>query len=196
MVRDRVFGEDKPFLGWMRKCPDLPESGCDFGWVQTDCDTVMHRYKFHVDSEGSREVQALMLLEIKTRNGEPSPSQKDTLFKVHQFRGWRVINESGTRSKIWHAGVSIVSLSGTTPEDSERISWGRFADDAEIRWDRIPINWREIDIYTLVRLLRFDIDPDDFSPNRFRRHHKTQCIHGIARAEMGFLYEERKVLRS
>lgn len=179
MARDRIFGTDTEFMAWLRTCKELPSFSDDCGWVQTDCDTIIHRYKHVVDREGTRDVQGLMHLEIKTRGGRPPDSQCDTLFKLHQFAGDITVNSQSVR----HFGVSFVSVDGTTPDNSSLIEWGSFH-RAKTHCD---IEWIAIDRDLLLKILRFDVYPwRPFTPRPFRRHHKTQIIYAKETTPLGF----------
>ena len=175
MTRDRNWGNDIDFLAWVRRQRDLPSYSKTCGLGVTDCDFWIHRYMTCVDAIGTKEVQALMMLEIKTRGGDLPKSQQDTLAKVNLFRG-----KSGN---IRHFGVSVVRLSDTTPDNSTIIQWGRFT-------ETMKIAYRPIDIGILLGLLRFDLHPDNLEPKPFRRHHKTKEIMAVETAELGFEYEK------
>lgn len=176
MTRMRVFGEDKPFLDWVRNRKDIPSSSAICGVGVADVDAFFHRYLMAVDEIGTREVQALMHVEVKTRNGRPTGSQVDTFWKLHAFRGAQIIGGRYVRN----FGSSFLVLSGETPDDSDSIQWGRFVGSTrEIRY--IPI-----DIKQLIALLRFDIHPDNLQTRPFRRHHKRHEIVTKVREPLGF----------
>jgi hypothetical protein len=175
MTRDRIFGEDTAFSGWLRSQEQIPSSLV----VATDCDYVIHRYKNCVDGVGTREIQALMILEVKTNNGEPRFAQLDTMWLHHRFLNSsnKRIRENGKTAT--HHGVSFLSLSGTTPANSETMRWGRFGQAK-------AINWKKVDEPTLTSLLRFDLHPESLSPNPYRRHHKTSVIEQLITFPLGF----------
>jgi hypothetical protein len=175
MTRDRIYGEDTEFSGWLRKQQRIPSSIV----VASDCDFVIHRYKKPVDGIGTREIQALMILEVKTRNGEPRFAQLDTMWLQHKCSqaSNRRIREGNTT--VTHHGVSFLSLSGTTPENSDLMRWGRFGKAA-------AINWKAVDEPTLESLLLFNLHPDNFSSNPYRRHHKTTTFEQIVTFPLGF----------
>lgn len=194
MTKLRIIGQDTPFMDWIRNHPDLPSTGDDFGFTQTDCDTIIHVRKNPKDSLGVREIEAVMLMEIKTHGGVPDYAQRSTLFAFHSFRGVRYVNKKGVDVPTWHFGVGIISVNGTRPDDSSYMRWGRFRKSAD------DIYWTPIDIPTFVKMLRLEVHPDarnkQFTPLKFRRHHKTQDVHTYDRAELGFLYEKRLRLQS
>lgn len=191
MTRDRLFGSDKPLMAWCRekgKTGELPAYSEECGIVQTDVDAFWHRYKTCVDSIGTRDLQVFMEIEWKTRGGDMTHSQADTYRKKHamiqpalKWHGQHLINY----------GVSVVRLSGTTPDDSDWIMWGRF-----IRNNKSGMNWKRIDSALLLRLIRFDIHPDSFTDQPFRRHHKTNTFHVVETSELGFDVEREVVKRS
>lgn len=187
MARDRTYGEDKPLLAWVRQNPNLPSSGITEGFAVTDTDFMIHRYKVAVDKQGSREVQAMMQIEGKTRGGVPSPSQQDTLWKHDAFRGAKTVGSD----RVWFLGVFVLVLSGTTPVDSEQMWWGRFLDSMNDR-----IQWDEIDVEMFERILRFDVNPRKLNRQIFRRHHKTQKIIVYEQTELGFGVHREIVKRS
>jgi hypothetical protein len=188
MTRDRLFGSDVPFMAWCRSCELLPSWSPDCGWVQTDVDTFIHRYITSVDKQGTREVQAMMETEVKTRSGNLTQSQVDTYRKKHattmpylQFRGQAIFNY----------GVSFVRMDGTSPLDSTLIEWGRFnrASDFEIVWKVICLD-------QLIKLMRFELNPDTLSANSYRRHHKTRKVWVAEETPLGFVAERELITRS
>ncbi len=67
MTRMRSYGQDLPFCDWLRHHEGLPAVSADCGFVATDVDLAIHRYLTEVSGSGTREVQNLMQLEVKTR---------------------------------------------------------------------------------------------------------------------------------
>lgn len=149
------------------------------GIVCCDMDYIVHRYK---TADDGRDVQCIMFVEVKTRSGEPSASQKDTLLLIDQFLNNRrntptKTNEKKTvdsaRTKAFSSvarkevtvrafGGYVLQFEHTGPDDSSWIRWG-------------PCR-TEIDVDTLAKLLRFDLDPDTLMPLDLRRHHKPREI--------------------
>lgn len=148
------------------------------GFVCCDMDYIVHRYK--TDRYG-RDVQCIMFVEVKTRGGEPTKSQADTLVLIDQFlnnrrhtptksSGKRSLN--GTRSRalslvvgrevtVRAYGGYLLQFEQTGPDDSAWIRWGR--------------NRTEITPDQLAQILRFDIDPETLKSNEdFRSHHKPR----------------------
>src|SRR5262245_34604620 len=96
MIRQRMFGSDVPFMAWLRRQQkELPSYSANVGFVATDIDLFIHRYLTEIDSRGTREIQALMLIEVKTHSGLPSDSQRDTLAKVHACCPFRAVDYGG-----------------------------------------------------------------------------------------------------
>lgn len=195
--RHRIHGSDTPFSDWLRRQEKLPASSNEIGFVATDNDLTLHVYKEPVDEIGTREIQSMMHVEVKTRGGMPTSSQKDTLWKLHHHfmrkgnngkPGQMVFNQS---ILIRHFGVSIVVLSGESPEDSETIQWLRFNRNPRKRNDV----WI-IDKTRLIELLRFDVHPDNFDKKPFRRHHKTREIIVDELTPLGFVIQKRVLQRS
>jgi hypothetical protein len=88
-------------------------------------------------------------------------------------------------------GVTVVRLSGTTPDDSEWIKWGRF-----IRGKQTGLDWKDITVEQLLKLMRFDMHPDTFNDKPFRRHHKTKKFNVVERSALGFDVERELIHRS
>lgn len=179
MVRERVFGTDPDFCAWLRKQrKELPSYSRNIGFVASDVDLLVHRYLTAVDGVGSREIQAMMMLEVKSRNGRPNQSQADTLYKWHLLSNTQ---QSVGNSLVWGFGVSILSMSGTDPDNSGRLEWGRFKSFANG-----SIYYRSINLDQLYKLLRFELHPDTLSRQPFRRHHKTRLITVEEQMPIGF----------
>ncbi len=188
MTRDRLFGSDVPFMSWCRSCDLLPSWSTDCGWVQTDVDSFIHRYLTCVDSQGTREVQPMMEIEVKTRSGNLTSSQVDTYRKKHattiphlKWKGQTLVNY----------GVSFVRMDGSSPADSQWLMWGRFKPSA-----CFDVVWHDINIAQLIRLLRFELHPETLAENTFRRHHKTRSIVVAEATALGFVAERELVTRS
>lgn len=188
MTRDRIYGSDAPFMAWCRSCDELPSYSRECGWVQTDVDTFLHRYISSVDGVGTREVQCMMELEVKTRGGELTTSQADTYRKKHamtipslKFYGQSLVNY----------GISILRLDGASPTDSKLFNWGRFQRSSDTE-----IFWRQITAEQFIHLLRFEIHPDTLKEISFRRHHKTSTFVLRERTELGFSVDRNFINRS
>ena len=186
-----MYGSDVEFCDWMRHCKELPSFSPDFGFVATDTDILLHRYLTSVDGVGTRQIQCLMHVEVKTREGKPSDSQIDTLSKLHLFRGERMVNNSHIR----YFGVFILCMTNTTPDNSAAM-WWCVIPDGQILKDAARLDVRLIDKPELIELLRFDRHPMNFSKQPFRRHHKTTEIIENKRSPLGFDYEQKLIKRS
>lgn len=191
MTRVRMYGSDPPILAWIRRQDiELPSSSPVIGVSVTDVDFFIHRYKSAVDSQGTREVQTMMMIEAKSRNGEVPFAQLDTLVKVNEF----LSGEVTYRGQIVRGfGVGVLYLSGTDPDDSEQIKWGRFV---ERPMSGRVLTKRTITKEQFIKLLQFEIHPDTLSPNPLRRHHKTQKITQRMKAPLGFEFEQIITKRS
>lgn len=192
MTRRRSFGSDVPFMEWLRGEPHLDsETECI---AATDVDAVIHSFQTGVvDSEGrrigkERQIQALMAVEVKTRGGMPSFSQLDTLFKW-SLTIKREHKDRATGCIIRNLGWSFLQLSGTRPENSDLIRWGRFE-------DRCELLWKTIDAGLLIELLSFRRHPDNFTKQPFRRHHKTGNIWRMETTPLGLTVPVIEVRRS
>lgn len=191
MTRERIYGSDTEFCAWMREQKELPSFGKDFGMSASDNDVTIHRYMASVDGLGSREVQALMQIEIKTRAAKPSFSQIDTLSKLNLFAGERKTKERHIR----FFGVFVLVLSGTSPSDSENMWWGRIPKESIVK-DASHLSWTNICLSQLISLIRFDIHPSTLEKNAFRRHHKTSQIVREIIMPLGFQAHEKIITRS
>jgi hypothetical protein len=198
VTKQRVYGEDSPFSEWLRKQPGLPSGSLEIGVVATDRDMTIHVYKTPVDRMGSREVQSMIDIEVKTRGGGVSDSQRDTLYKRHRVicpdckcKCIALPNGTGKVESLRHYGQAFVFLSGTDPDTSYAIWWGRFAGTAsqEIRKTRITRK-------QLVDLLRFDLHPDSLNRNPHRRHHKNGEVEMVMKTELGFAAPHQIITRS
>lgn len=155
MAKDRMYGEDKAFLEWCRKNPLLPTQDDFCGIAITDVDFCIHRFKSDVDGTGTRKVQSMMEVEVKTRCGKVSPSQEDTLRKKHLCTKPEIQLNGQT---IQNYGVAILRVNGTTPEDSTQMIWCRFDPKPPHALLR---SWVTVD--ELTAFLRFDRHPDSAS---------------------------------
>jgi hypothetical protein len=188
MPRERLFGSDVPFMEWCRNNKLLPAWSPDIGWVQTDVDTFIHRYITAVDGVSSRELQVMMEVEVKTRGGDLTPSQRDTYRKKHA-----TIQPSlkWQGQSLRNFGVSILRMSGTSPADSAWMKWCRFK--AGQGFETVE---KDITEEQLVLLLRFELHPDTLDAKPFRRHHKTNRFFELKKTPLGFVFEREIVKRS
>jgi hypothetical protein len=120
----------------------------------------IHRHKTLVDGVGTRELQLMMQLEVKTCNEHLGNLQKDTLYKQH-FCSHREMQFPG--QWVRHFGVAVLSMDGTMPDDSTLLLWGRFNHCGRLIW-------REVEKAKLIELLRFDVDPDSLRQIGFSRN--------------------------
>lgn len=129
------------------------------GLCCTNSDLWVHKYRTHVDNIGTRELQHIMLIEVKTFGRRVPSAQADTYHLIDQVlrRKDRKYFRRMTGEKRWVRtwGVHYVTLSGDAPDTS---AW--------ITWDAKPI-----DVTTLEELLRFERNPDTLKPRTDRRHH-------------------------
>jgi hypothetical protein len=197
-MRTRPFGEmvDCPQCGhrhtketaferWMRNEEEL-DSG--LGLVRFDLDVLLHRYMRLVDGKGSRDLQIMMFIEVKTLGANVLQSQLDTFSllsqvlrnrktNMHQQRHGRhtdAVTPVTAHSKklgkpvtLWLRGGHLLQLSGTSPVNS-----------SDIRWD-----WKKISIDDLVGLIRFDLDPDTLKPIDWRRRY-ADFVHSKKRQQL------------
>jgi hypothetical protein len=144
-----------PFAEWTRGEPRL-ESTRE-GLASADIDWIWHRFKIN----GERGKEHIMLIEDKSHWADVSPSQRDTLIKVHQMiphrRAIPVLNNRGQTVLVRFWGYFKLRYDGDPFERSTRIEW----------------NNKPISIKQLVGILRFEIDPVTLvrMDPRFHHHH-------------------------
>ena len=150
------------FERWMRNNNHLDSVSESI--VRFDLDLLLHRYKSPVDGKGTREIQCMMFIEVKTFSAKISEAQKDTLGLLNQVLRNRKPNihskprrqVSGQIRKAYSAmikrdvalhlyGGHLLQLSGACPETSDRMIWD---------------NQYVIDQFCLTELLKFKRDPD------------------------------------
>jgi len=158
---------------WIRNCREL--DSIQAGIARFDIDVLMHRYLTLRDKRGTRLVQAIMFLEIKTLGAELADAQQDTLGMLSQVlrnrrrnmyrdkRGRHLGDHSplasayshmmGRRVRLRMFGGHLLRLSGTSPTDSDWMTWDN----------------KRINVHQLIALLRFDLDPDTLRPIDWRR---------------------------
>jgi hypothetical protein len=178
MTRTRAYGEDSDFGDYIRKQPGMDSRKL----AVNDCDWMFQRYRTTVDSIGTREIQSIMWVEVKTRGAVPRKSQLETLSLFHEG-ALRASKSTWARGQkvIRHHGVSVLSFTGTSPLNSEVIWWGRFRSD-----DLMDIHWRQVTEAQMIGLLMFDLHSDNLTPQPYRRHHKTGVIEQLVTLPLGF----------
>lgn len=149
------------FERWVRQSPELDSRTA--GIVRFDLDVLLHKYLIEVDGKGSRDVQCLMFVEVKTFMAVPSKAQVDTLSMLNQVmrnrkqnihsRPRRQANETPTKvmSKMLGREVAIkmygghlLQMDGTYPDNSSLMMWDNQTIDRDV----------------LTDLLAFRLDPD------------------------------------
>lgn len=190
MTTSRRDGNDTPFGHWLRQRPEIDSRH----FVASDIDWVLHRYRPEVDSVGTREINYMMFLEVKTFGADLNFSQAESLWFQHQLfqqkQGKRNLLMQGGRARraVWHFGVSVLRMQTDSPSSGD-IMWCRF--------DSIgTLQWKLISEHQLIQLFRFDLHPDSLNPMSARRHHKTRRIEHIERTELGFETPRRFISRS
>lgn len=170
--------QETMFGRWIRNNPELDSAS---GYAVSDQDYWIHAYKTH----GSRDFQCLMLVEIKTMGRELSTTQRDTLHIVNQLmrnrketpttRGANIKQAGSGLARVYSSflgrkvnlkalGMHVLTFSGLGPDDSDLITWDK----------------KKIDLPTLTKLLRFDLDPDTLRPLDLRNHHRTALTQNLS----------------
>ena len=166
----RDGAHQSPFYQWLRETRELDSR--EYQLSVTDGDAIVHRFSNRNERNGVRPlIEHMQIVEVKTFYADMPFAQKDTLqvldllvrkatvkrdrrypIRIPDQRSGRV----GSRSVRWF-GVHLLQMSSDRPDRSDRMIWdGKY----------------DIDIQTLIELLRFDRDPDH--PHRSmdtRRHH-------------------------
>lgn len=129
------------FGRWMRANHLLDSKN---GFVRTDCDHVILRYKTHPQG---RNFQLMMFVEAKEFGAEPDKSQTDILSFLSQAIRNHGKNLYGAKTDRSHRlksrmlgrdvlvrefGVHLLQFEKTNPDDSNWIKWDRKLVDAEL----------------------------------------------------------------
>uniref|UniRef100_A0A6M3LKQ2 Uncharacterized protein n=1 Tax=viral metagenome TaxID=1070528 RepID=A0A6M3LKQ2_9ZZZZ len=152
------------------------DSNFGYGVADIDCDSqriIIHKFK----CGGSREIQAMMDIEVKTRGADLSESERDTLHmrnqvirnrrqtptKEKRFESGRApLKVFSLKNKknvfLRHFGVHVLRFSHTSWTDSEWIEWDK----------------QRIGSTALLSLLRFEIDADTMQRMDGRPHHLSK----------------------
>src|SRR3990167_368870 len=159
---------ESAFSSWVRDHPQM-DSANGHAVCDIDCDVqqiISHKFK---------DVEVMMLIEIKTRGADLTASQRDTLAMYNQLvRNRRATPtkkvrwQSGTapllaystqkQRRVWvrMLGCHVLRLSGTSPGDSTWMKW-----DGQL-----------VDMRVLIGLLQGRLDPDTLAPLSARSHHR------------------------
>lgn len=137
MTRDRLFGEDTPLKGWIRRHAELDSK---LGYVGTDIDLVWYNHKKAM----------IMFHEHKEHGGLVSPSQEATLSVVDQAVLHALTNPDlilasrrfSIPSHVHYCGTHTITCQHTNP------------DDGEVTIDGVKVSQEE-----LVRFLQFEWTP-------------------------------------
>lgn len=177
-----LVSTEPPIKAWIRTHKDLDSVGQCL--CIGDCDLWVQRYGTRqTRTRGvDRDVQYLMLIEIKTHGKDLETPQRDLLHTVNQLlrtKPWKERRDNGRfvpghsqnqRSvysvmagkvvQVLCYGVHKWILSGTVVSDSEWMTW----DDKPIDDDQ------------LIQLLRFDLSPDTLRPMEHRVHKRVNDL--------------------
>jgi len=181
MTAERRDGQEpSPFHEWVRNHPELDsvrECLC-IG----DSDLWVHRYGTRRSRLGvNRDVQYLMLVEVKTHGRDMGAPQRDLLAIVNdllrtnawkeqrangQFISGHAQNArtvysyiAGKRVRVYCYGVHKLRMSGASPQTSQWMTW---SDGGGVE--------QYITVDQLLGLLRFDLNPDSLRPMEHREH--------------------------
>lgn len=188
-ARWRGYGDETPIGKWIRNNPDLPSRSDGDAFSVSNNDLTIHAYMHAVDSVGTREIQSIIRIEWKSHGKKPDAWQLDTLFKEHCGINRRPRGYLVKGARIINHGIYVCVCSGSSPEDSDGILWGRFRSDGFVEWSDITLK-------QLNRLLRFDINPKTFRERWLRRHHTKRTTVEVKRTPLGFDVEKEITVRS
>ena len=169
--------QEVPFKRRMRNCQDLDAR--QFGVVQYDCDILLHNYMMAEDKRGKRKIQCIMFIEVKSFGASLDRAQCDTLSlfsqvlrnrkpNMYQKKIGRHVKDHTPPCKafshllkqyirLYMYGGHLLRMSGSDPFNSDWMTWDEKAIGIDRgSWDKK----REISRETLIKLLRFELDPD------------------------------------
>lgn len=186
MTRPRIYGTECEMSSWLRRQDNL--DSIKDGFSISDIDLKIHRYMMPVDGLGTRKVQALMEVEVKTHSGEPRYAQLQTMHKQNMFKGEKRLNDG---TFLRHFGVFLLTFNKTNPDDSSIITWS-VLDEHEAKIAKTFTISKE----KLIKLLRFELHPNSLKPRVFVRHHATREIYTKETTELGFMTSIKMIHKS
>jgi hypothetical protein len=167
---------EQPIKTWIRKHEDL-DSREKCLWIG-DSDLWVHKWaEQRTRHRGyNRDIQRLMLCEVKTYWRDMDESQRDTMWNIDRLlrtKAWKDQRLSGMfavghlqnvrvvyglragKPIVLHCyGVHKLRMDGPTPDASNRLEWDN----------------KKISVEQLLQLLAFEISPDTFKPIEDRVH--------------------------
>lgn len=172
---------EQPIKAWIRANRDLDSRRACL--CVGDSDLWVQRYGTRSHQSGiDRNVMYLMLVEIKTHARDLDASQRDMLHVINQLlrtNPWREQRDggkfaaghqqntrlvysyiAGQRVQIHCYGVHKLRLAGSTPGDSDWITW----DDRPITAEQLPA------------VLRYDLHPDSLRRMEHRSHKRDAAM--------------------
>jgi len=168
MTIERMFNENHDFGEWIRNQKRIDSK--IHGLTVNDIDWILYKYKDNVKG-GGKDIQLMMCIETKTRNGEPSWQQHEVLFLLNQilYTKKERLNLCGKKLSVWHFGFFVLKMSGTSPQNSTDIYWGIFDKNGKI-------NYHNICKDKLIDILGFNDDPVTLKKIDLRRHHSKKIL--------------------
>lgn len=168
---------EQPIKAWIRTHREL-DSRQECLCVG-DSDLWVQRYGVREWHKGiDRSVMYLMLVEVKTNSADINDPQRDLLMIINDLlrtvpwkeqrvngrfvpghdQNARIVHShiAGQKVQVHCYGVHKLRLSGSTPDQSDRITW----------------DTKQIDTEQLVKILRYDLSPDTLKPMEHRSHKK------------------------
>jgi hypothetical protein len=169
---------EEPWKKWIRNNPHL--DSMEHGLSLMDTDMWVHKFgQRRTRVPGwDRDIQYLMKIEVKTNGADITAAQRDDInlidnllrtkpWKEHRVNGQLVpghpqnvrevfSKRAGKKIRVICHGYHILRMSHETPGCSEWLLW----------------DGREVTKEQVVRILRYELDPDSLRPLEHREHKK------------------------
>lgn len=161
-------GFESPFSHWLRTQPDLESRSHKL--AISDADFIFRRSRGQKIMVGYKDVELIMIVELKTYDHALEYPQKQTLLDINELirrpdalgrRKQYRRTKAGAPSFVLPFGIYVLRLDGTRPDNSKSIRWSRVDED-----DRRTVLTEE----QLTKVLCFDNDPDSPLKRFYPRH--------------------------
>ena len=164
MTRERTDGIDSPFSDWLRKEKSLDSVKQNLSI--TDADYWIHQYRETTDSCGTRGIESIMMIELKTNSASLPFAQRDTLKLINAGfhnafydQAGRVVTkkvqiDNKTRFVRFY-GAFLLQIDTDRPDTSKTIKW----------------HGKVISYQVLLNVLAFKRDPRTLNERDDKRHH-------------------------
>jgi len=189
-VKIRHYDQDTPFGAWLRakgQSGELPSNSIEVGVTASDVDMVVRCWK---NNASGKQIQCIVWLEVKTRNGDCDYAQ-DSLFSAMSVFAREVqLDDFNVR----FYGIFRLRMSGTSPINSQVMLWERWP------WKRHGVSkpYHKADLIksvisesVLVRILKSELHPCtllEWKPHK--SHHGSNTIYEPVTTELGFTVDK------